>query len=682
MTTNPAQPCFALTPGHLQTFSHQMVGLADAHRASRSMDLIPAPSASSRWSAVAAMTAKDVVHGLMEQICDRGATAVEHLWPVLPSHALIESRLCQMVPDRVHVLRRMLRDGPLPGQGAEMVAPLSLPPLPSRQAQSVSTPLNMCILNAAFPHESHLGAAAARGSSQPQHCASRLVRSNLTAHPSDQEEEQAQPQSAAPTALRAVQTPTISNVAPARISPSQQADIGAFKVPKHVPWDSSSDSAAQSASDQSSPSQSASHSTRSSISADSQTLSEINAKIAVLTKWGQPLPASPQLPAPSQPKSPSRQNSRSHSWQRMKRHPVLQSEQLGVNVSQPDSAHNRQALPQPTADPEPKLTSRAIMKASAQPGSQADVKLQPLQSPLAQSSNTSQSTRGAAKSGPLPTQAPHPVSPRSMRRPQKALGPSQRPAQRVQQPPGSSKAIPLLTQSSPQLPNAATEPHSQKSLGLGLSEAEQKPQAQSPLQMWPHVRKYVVPQPLKAPPPPASPPLSKRDPGMAQPPQAPQTPGQTASQGHAHSTDRHAGLAATPSTSSPVSKSSPLLKSTSAPASALSQMLTALAAASRLPADSAAQIQTHIPPQMHGHVQSQGALQEEAHEAMSHKTQTMAGAAAVTHTAEWIKPEGCHVTHEVRAESQLWQTPQLPSQWSGQGGVHPLVLASPTPGCL
>lgn len=670
MTTDPAQPCFALTPGHLQAFSRQMSDLADTHRACCSMDVLPGPSASSRWSAVAAMIAEEIVHDLMEQICDRGATAVEHLWPILPSHALIESRLRQMLPDKVHVLRRMLRDGPLPGQGANMLAPFSLPPFPSRQAQSSPTPLSLSALNAASPrdsYDSYQGASAVRSSTQSQHCTSRLKHSNLAARPSFCEEAQAQPQSVLPTPAQAAQSLTISNVAPARMPPAQQSDLGPVKVRKHVSWESSSEQSSpiQSGSDQSSPSQSASHSTQTSSSSESQTLSEINAKIAVLNKWGQPLPAAPQLPSLSQPKSPSRQNLNSRSRQRLMQQVVPQSEQLSVSVTQADSPLDRQASAQPTADFKPKPTSVLIPtagKASRQAGGRADVKQRP---PDAQSSDASESTR-YSKLGLLPSQAPQMVSPQSLGHPQKAQAPSQGPAQRVQQPPVSSKGTPPLTRSSPQLPQGAPEQDSRES--LGLSQAEQKPQAQSLLQMWPHVRKYAVPQPLKAPPPPTLPPMSMGDPSTARPPQTPQTPRQTEIQGHAHSTDRQMGLTAN-TRSSPVSKPSSVLRANADPASSLSQMLTALPVASQLPADNAAQLQTQLPSQTHRHVSAHGALEDKADGTMQPKTQIRAETAAVTHTPEWIKPQGRHVTHEVRAESQMWQTPHLPAQWSGQGGL-------------
>ena len=133
MTHDPAQPCFAPSSAHLAHFSRQMTDMSERLKAYPSMDLLAIPPPSPRWSEVAAKTPEEVVHQLMEQICNRGATAVDHLWPVLPSHALVEAKLRQMLPDRIHVLRRMHRDGPWPGHGTKVMADLKLPPLPSRQ---------------------------------------------------------------------------------------------------------------------------------------------------------------------------------------------------------------------------------------------------------------------------------------------------------------------------------------------------------------------------------------------------------------------------------------------------------------------------------------------------------------------------------------------------------------------
>ena len=724
ITPNTTQPYFALTQAHLQAFSRHMTSVADQFGASRSMDLLPVPAASPRWSAVAAMTAEDVVHQLMGQICERGCHAVQHLWPMIPSHKLLEARLREMMPGKVHVLRRMLRDGPWPGEDAKVMAPLSLPPLPSRQTQSSPVCLDTRVQDLAVASSSGMTAPADKLRKAPSSTPSRhgnaspatpLSRhgdtSSATPRSSDGDLSPATPLSrhddvspATPLSyheravshshttshsmLHVTHPPTISSAAPARTSPFQQTDVEPILAPntsRHVSWDASSDqsSSAQSASGQSSFSQSTSRSMGSSSAADSQTLSDIEAKIAVLTKWGQPLPPSAEL---LMPESSSRHARRPTPWPRLKKHEIPQSQQLSVSISQADSAPRQQLVTEFPVDVS-STTTRSGRTAAAQAAIQAVLQQKAAQEPKMPSQNALKSTRAASLAQSSP-QTPPQYSPTSVPHPQKAPLLSQGKMQPAsvstpdspsltQSSPCSPQSSPSLTQSSPalahgspQLPHQASQQRSQES--QGLYQAGSNPQAQSHLQMWPFVRKYAVPQPLKAaapgaaPPPPPSPMAGSH----TKPAQPSSKDSQVQRQSLAHSSDRQPGPAFLDSFSmaSPDGDASQVLRSSTAPASSLSQMLTDLPADSQRPVDSSIQPQTPLTSHTHRRVYSHDACQQQQTEVTAQpEAYIKAGNVAENHTPEWIAQQGSSRDGDALVDGHMWRTPQLPAEWSGQG---------------
>ena len=668
MTQDSTQPCFGLTPGHLQNFSRQMTDMADRQRAWRSIDILPVPAASSRWAAVAAMDAEDVVVELMEQICDRGATAVEHLWPVLPSHALIESRLRQMMPDKVHVLRRMLRDGPWPGQGAKVMAPLSLPPLPSRHAQTAPTALSLSMLSDAQSPAADTAAATISSASQGN--SSRMPSPSSAALPAlEREEVKRRSPSTRLTTAHVMQIPTISRVAPARPCATQQAELEPVKAPKHVSWESSHESSASpSASDQSLSVQSASVGTSSSSTNDSQTLSDINAKIAVLSKWGQPLPASPQLLEPHQAASSSRQTKRSSSWPRLKRHAVPEAEQLSVSVSHADSAPREEPLAH--AAEHPRSLGMPLTEAHAAAVQAPGQGQPPQQRPPGVKSMPALHSTSMVNSAVLHPMASQTPSPQPQHQPQRAGLPTQESLQKLQ--------LPLLLQglpppalSSPVPPQAVPQSLSQQSQGAPPQAAPHTPQPRFPLQMWPHVKKYALPQSLTA-----SPASTQPDPKRVQQKvsgvQKPNTSGQAQQQARTLHSARFAGSAASPSTPSSALPA-PVMRSTTAPASSFNQMLTDLPAAGQLPANASMQPQTPLLARTHRHVRSQEAISSRTGGAEAHETRIRAGHTARTRICagtdapDWSLQQGANSRHSQLGDSPMWQTPQLPYKWSGQG---------------
>lgn len=430
MTHDPAQPCFAVQSAHLAQFSRQMTDMAARQRVSSSMDVLALPPPSSRWSEVAARTPEEVVHHLMEQICDRGATAVDHLWPVLPSHALIEARLRQLLPNRVHVLRRMLRDGPWPGHGAKVMAPLDLPPLPARQA---------------FPRTAQ-GTTASEA---------------LTAFAQSQ-------------AVRFTTAPIIKPASPARGSLSVPAAVGRIKTPRKLSWDADSG-------------QSASSSVASSTPAESPAVSDIDVKIAVLTKWGQQLP---QLPTsvlgeslPDAAPGPAKQTAL---------RPILKKKkqrQTAPQESQTLTHSSGQSLALSGLDNQSSLSATGQNTGSDLPAQSTALASTTQASDYQQQQRQSHLDRAAFSR--------HQASPTAL---------SQASAKTVQSscllqgvpkvPTQSSSAVQLAS-----APPAQTSQPLQTPSSVSACSAVQLP-VQSPQQMWPHIRRFHVPQPLKAPTPP------------------------------------------------------------------------------------------------------------------------------------------------------------------------------------
>ena len=729
MTKDANQPHFALSQRHLKAFSRQMTNVADQFGASRSMDLLAVPPASSRWSVVAAMTAEDVVHELMEQICERGATAVEHLWPIIPSLTLVEERLRQLIPSKVHVLRRMLRDGPWPGHGAKVMAPLELPPLPSRQTQSSPAVLDT---DFALASPRLVTAPARRVQKAPHLSSSRLGSTNPAASPSCHDDtglaqpvsrhddispttplsrhddispatplschEHAvpSPHSTSHVMVHVTHSPTISSTALARTSPSQQTDMQPLQAPntlQHVSVDASSDqssssqSTSASASGQSSLSQSTPPSTGSSGTIDSQTLSDIEAKIAVLTKWGQPLP-----PSCNPPQSSSRHAKRPTPWPRLKKQDVRQAERSST-IQHADSAlHQQPALETtPNVNPQMRPETASVARAAAQAALR--------QQASAGKETPSQSVLKRPNSAYSTPQTPPQQSPKSkLHPPTQQLQPASTPpgssssthsspslAQSLpslsqgllpQSSPSSTQSSSTLPQSSPQLSQPATWQGSQEP--QGLPEGVPGPKAQSPLQMWPHVRKYAMPQPPKA--------ASTVTPNTA-PPSPPRSPmgvsntkrlqpcnkaDQLQHQSQAQSSDRHSGMADSSSMASPDWCPSPVLRSATAPATVLSQTLTNLPADLQHQSDSSIQPQTPLLSSSHRRMYSQDACQQqqEADGVVRPEVHKMAGNVDNNHVPAWIAHEASspqRATAGNAVDGNIWQTPQLPSTWSGQG---------------
>ncbi|KAL0030855.1 hypothetical protein WJX77_009908 [Trebouxia sp. C0004] len=293
MTHDPAQPCFAPSPAHLAHFSRQMTDMADRLRAYPSMDVLAIPSPSPRWSEVAAKMPEEVVHQLMEQVCNRGATAVDHLWPILPSHALVEAKLRQMLPERIHVLRRMLRDGPWPGHGAKVMAALELPPLPTCHTHPSTVLSRQNHPAAVVPVQDGTVEHAPCPANSPaqQQMVSRKNPSSLQTA-SSRQNASATLALCLPQAESVIAAPSTDSATQASLDPSAPAAVRQIKITRKASsiWETDSN-------------QSASSSVASSILHDSPALSDIDVKMAVLAKWGQPLP---QLPAQAAGESSSR----------------------------------------------------------------------------------------------------------------------------------------------------------------------------------------------------------------------------------------------------------------------------------------------------------------------------------------------------------------------------------------
>ena len=768
MTKHANKPFFALSQRHLKAFSLQMTDVADQFAASRSMDVLPVPPASSRWSEVAAMTAEDVVHGLMEQICERGATAVDHLWPILPSLTLIEERLRQLIPSNTHVLRRMLRDGPWPGEGAKVKAPFKLPPLPSCWIQSspavpsadhvLASPTVVTVPthrlqkapHLAFSRHASISPAASFSRHEDTSLAQAVSRHDdvspatpLSRHDdispatplSCHDHAVLRPPSPSHATVRVTHSPTISSTAPARTSPSQQTDmqpIQAANTSQHVSLDACSDqsasshSAPASASAHSSLSQSVPHSTGSSSSVDSQTLSEIEAKIAVLTKWGLPLPPSLDLP-----QSPSRHAKGPTPRLRLKKQDVRQAEQLSISIRHADSAPFQQPAMETPSDVNSQMrresasvaqtAAQAVLKRQAAvetetpsqtiskrtksahstpqtlPQQSLKSKLHPpraatasqgltqQQQPAPKSSrspSSAQNSPSLAQSSPSLAQSSPSLAESSPSLPQGSL-PQSSPSL-AQSSPSFAQSSPSLLKSSPQLPHQASRQGSQEP--QGLREGALTPKAQSPLQMWPHVRKYTVSQPLTAPstvtPNTATPPPLKSPIGVSQTQllRPSNKENQLHRQSPAQRSHRHSGTANPSSMASPDCCPSPVLRSATAPATVLTHMLKNLPADSQHPVDSCIQPQTPLPSPSHRRMYSQDACQlQHTDVAVRPDKHTTAENVDTKHTPEWIAHESSSTQRGMAGAAvagDIWQTPQLPSTWSGQGMAPEPVMIS------
>ena len=474
MTHDPAQPCFAPSSAHLAPFSRQMTDMADRLRAFPSVNLLAIPPPSPRWSEVAAKMPEEVVHQLMEQIRNRGATAVDHLWPVLPSHALLEAKLRQLLPDRIHVLRRMLRDGPWPGHGAKVMAALQLPPLPSRQTVP-STVLSLQSHSAAVVPVQHgtVGHASCSVSQQQQIVSRQNPSSSQIA--SSRQNDPAALASSLPQTESVIAAPSIDSAAQARVGPSAPTTVKQIKTSRKVSWETDS-------------SQSASSSVASCNPNDSPGLSDIDVKIAVLTKWGQPLP---QLPAQAVGESPSRKApgaSRKVTLRPLLKKNKQQAAPQGVpqDLTGATTQSSSSAM---SASPRGDLLATAAAAAStiqASDSMHSQAPLNKLSSTLIQAS--------AAATAAVPA----------------SYDPAQSPA--------VPQLIPSLPLQSPPAPQPVPMPANQIPATLqepGPSDPsfQVRLPAQSPLQMWPHVRKFNVPEPLKATPLPS--PKKPQEPGKA-----------------------------------------------------------------------------------------------------------------------------------------------------------------------
>ncbi len=480
MTHDPAQPCFTPSSAHLAHFSRQMTDMADRLKACPSMDVLAIPPPSSRWSEVAAKTPEEIVHHLMEQICNRGATAVDHLWPVLPSHALLEAQLRQMLPDRVHVLRRMLRDGPWPGHGAKVMAALELPPLPSRQTLPSTVLSRQNHPAAVVPVQDGSVGHASFPVHSPfqQQMVSRQIHSPSQIASSRQNAPAALTSSLPPTES-VVAAPSIDSAAQARAGPSAPSAVRQIKTSRKVSWETDS-------------SQSASSSVASCNLNDSPALSDIDVKIAVLTKWGQPLP---QLPAQAVGESSSRKAPGAS--RKVTLRPLLKkNKQQGAPQGMPQGltgAPLQSSSSAMSASPRSDLLTAAAPAAAPASTIQASDSMHS-QAPLDKLSSTLVQASAAATAAvpashdPAQTPAvPQPI-------PSLPL-----------QPPPAPQPVPM---SANQIPATLQEP------GPNDPSSQVRLPAQSPLQMWPHVRKFNILEPLKATPLPT---LKKpQDPGKAQ----------------------------------------------------------------------------------------------------------------------------------------------------------------------
>ena len=467
MTHDPAQPCFAPSAAHLAHFSRQMTDMADWLRAHPSMDVLAIPPPSPRWSEVAAKTPEEVVHQLMEQICNRGTTAVDHLWPVLPSHALIEARLRHMLPDRIHVLRRMLRDGPWPGHGAKVMAALQLPPSPSCQTHSSGVLSLQNHPAAVVPvQDGTVGHApcSVNSPSQQQQMVSRQNPSSSQIGISCQQPP-ATFASSLPQTESVVAAPSIDSAAQARVGPSAPAAVRQIKTTRKLSWETDSN-------------QSASSSVASCNLNDSPAQSDIDVKIAVLAKWGQPLP---QLPVQAVGESSSRK-APGPSRKVMLR-PLLKNKK-------------QQAAPQGVPQG---LTGATIQSSSSAMSASPRGDLLAAAAPAAAS--TIQASDGMRNQAPLDKLSSTLVQ-------ASAASTAAVPASYdLAQSPAVPQLIPSLLLQSPHAPQPGPKfqnpiPATPQKPGPSEPFCQVQLPVQSPLQMWPHVRKFKVPEPLKATPPP------------------------------------------------------------------------------------------------------------------------------------------------------------------------------------
>ena len=704
MTHDLAQPCFALTSAHLQNFSRQMTELAERAGESCSLGVLSVPSASPRWSQVAAMSPQDVVHELMEQICDRGATAVDHLWPVLPSLTLIESRLRQMLPDRVHVLRRMLRDGPWPGQGAQIMAPLSLPPLPSCQADPSTT---LSRQNATASTTAIYDGIARNGCHQtplaPQQLLSPTSDSPSQATSSRQNgfvTDSCTPSRHADADLF-ITVPTVDKATPARLGLASQGEVRHIRTPRRASWGTDSD-----------------HSAGSSKVTDRPLVSDIDAKIAVLSKWGQPLPQLPtktvhELPLHKVPQAPKKRPSwpllnktvtipQKQSSKLSLAHPAdhssassdtLRLESGGCSSSSGKSLRDSQSKPagyirlspvnsQGSAHCDINSCSSLLIgnRSPSPPYSQRPCALETKSpasphtwSPSVPQSKLSDSSQPIAMAQSHCTAAPQTLSPFA---PQ-TQSPSASETQSSAAAQACFSSVPQAQfRSAPQKPVPQSKPTDAEQMPKPPQPSQGQSHPQSHLQMWPFVRKYRVPEPLKAPHSPKQGVFSNTPGLMAQ-------GCNTAPSGHDQSpaaspvaslaTDQspaaspHAQAPRQPSQRlSPAVISSPVFRSATAPASILSQVALESPLHSQHQVDNLAQPQT--PPQSHAlrQVQSQGSDCKLLAEPAADHLRIKAGNFAAS---KWIVEQDVGTISGPDSKLDIWHTPHVPSKWCAQGRV-------------
>ena len=717
MTHDLAQPCFALTSAHLQDFSRQMTELAERAGESCSLGVLSVPYASPRWSQVAAMSPQDVVHELMEQICDRGATAVDHLWPVLPSLTLIESRLRQMLPDRVHVLRRMLRDGPWPGQGAQVTAPLNFPPLPSCQADPSTT---LSRQNATAATTAIYDGIARNGCHQaplaPQQLLSPTSDSPSQATSSRQNgfvTDSCTPSRHADADL-VITVPTVDKATPVRLGLASQGEVRHIRTPRRDSWGTDSD-----------------HSAGSSKTTDRPLVSDIDAKIAVLSNWGQPLP---QLPTKTihesslhkVPQAPKKRPS----WPLLNKTvtiPQKQSSKLSLAHPADHSSASSDTLCLESGDCS-SSSGKRIRDCQLKPAGY--IRLNPVNSQGSahcdidscssllvgnRSPSSPYSQRPCAVETKSPA-TPHTWSPSV---PQSKFSDSPQPismaqshctaapqtlslsAPQTQSPSASEAQSPAAAQACfSSVPQAQFHSAPQKPVPQSKStDAEQMPkppqgqsQPQSQLQMWPLVRKYRVPEPLKGPHSPKQGVFSSAPGRIAQgcntaPSRHDQSPAASpvaslatdqsqAASSHAQK-QQPAVSRSTISVSaqaprqpsqrlSPAVISSPVFRSATAPASILPQVASESPLQSQHQVDNLAQPQT--PPQSHAlrQVQSHGPNCKLLAEPAADHLRIKAGNFAAS---KWIMEQDVGTISGSDSKLDVWQTPHVPSKWCAQGRV-------------
>ncbi|DBB00114.1 TPA: hypothetical protein ACH3X1_013965 [Trebouxia sp. C0004] len=503
MTHDPAQPCFAPSPAHLAHFSRQMTDMADRLRAYPSMDVLAIPSPSPRWSEVAAKMPEEVVHQLMEQVCNRGATAVDHLWPILPSHALVEAKLRQMLPERIHVLRRMLRDGPWPGHGAKVMAALELPPLPTCHTHPSTVLSRQNHPAAVVPVQDGTVEHAPCPANSPaqQQMVSRKNPSSLQTA-SSRQNASATLALCLPQAESVIAAPSTDSATQASLDPSAPAAVRQIKITRKASsiWETDSN-------------QSASSSVASSILHDSPALSDIDVKMAVLAKWGQPLP---QLPAQAAGESSSRKAPGAS--RKVPLRPLLKKNKQQAGP---------QGTPQGLTGATTQFSSSAM---SASPGKDLLAAAAPAAASTIQASDSMHSQAPLDKLSSTLVQASTAAT--------AAVSASCAPAQS----PAVPQLIPSLLLQPPPAPQPSLMPR-QNHIPVTFEEpgptepsCQMQLPAQSPLQMWPHVRKFSVPEPLKATPLPT--PKKPQDPGKAPGGQAKVAQAGAHSQSRAPSTDK------------------------------------------------------------------------------------------------------------------------------------------------